>query len=563
MAVTRSNPAAPPRAFTLLEMVVSLTIVSILMLAMGSSILLVTRALPDGGAAADETTRRQAALDQLADELRYALHFTERTSTSIGFTVADRDGDGSPEHIRYAWAGAGSPLTRTYNHGSANPVIDAVAAFTLTYDTKATNETYAGPLVEKDSDDLIQYIDPPLPSLSNEHVSNSRSVGQWIQPVFADPNVELYRVTSVSFPAKQPSGLLASLLGALLGNSKIQVFAAQANGTPTGPPLASSSLANLLSTLKTWQTWQTIPLNTPKLDSSQVICLTISGDSTFLAPRSMEVGVLTSGQMPGGFLVDANDTGAWSVKDSMTMPYSLKCRVSVRQPDQSLARTHVTGVGVELTGGERGAAPLRTGVQTVAAPQDLVAYWHTDFDADPIATDSNGDNQNDWVVRSGSFSLGDLLGGLLGVSAPQVLDSRPLHDFTQPITIDARFRSADSGADTSLRINADYADGRAAPLIATLHNAGATQTLTLRNRDSDSGEALLSLHGLDDGFVELRLLIDPTRDTVHVAVNGQPVETYRYERVPLSDPTHRVVSLISEEGSEWDRVTVRAGGTPK
>ena len=52
-------------------------------------------------------------------ELNYALSFTERPVNVVEFTVADRDGDESPEFIRYAWSGTpGDPLTRQYNGGT-------------------------------------------------------------------------------------------------------------------------------------------------------------------------------------------------------------------------------------------------------------------------------------------------------------------------------------------------------------------------------------------------------------------------------------------------------------
>jgi hypothetical protein len=56
------------------------------------------------------------------------------TPTAVTFTVADRNSDGNPETIRYAWGGtAGSGLTRSYNAATAASVADNLATFSLAY----------------------------------------------------------------------------------------------------------------------------------------------------------------------------------------------------------------------------------------------------------------------------------------------------------------------------------------------------------------------------------------------------------------------------------------------
>ena len=89
------------------------------------------------------------AVGQMSTELAGALHITERTATAITFTVADRNGDGSPERIRYAWSGVvGAPLTRQYNGGGVVDVLADVQTFELGYDLKSVTEQYPGPVVE-------------------------------------------------------------------------------------------------------------------------------------------------------------------------------------------------------------------------------------------------------------------------------------------------------------------------------------------------------------------------------------------------------------------------------
>ncbi|MBM4074622.1 MAG: hypothetical protein FJ267_03150, partial [Planctomycetes bacterium] len=75
--------------------------------------------------------------DLLAD-LQRATGFTERTAKAVTFTVPDRDGNGRPETLRYAWSGtAGNPLTLQVNGGPVQNIALNVQQFALSYQTKS------------------------------------------------------------------------------------------------------------------------------------------------------------------------------------------------------------------------------------------------------------------------------------------------------------------------------------------------------------------------------------------------------------------------------------------
>lgn len=154
----RNGSPSPGRrrsaAFTLIEMIASLIIMSILMVAMGGALMMSSQAVPD----ADNRTMRiaQAAdvLDQITSELTYAIAVTEMTATAVTFTVADRDADSSPETIRYAWSGdAGDPLTRQYKGGTIVEIAQNVEEFELDYITRTetTTETKTEPTVSAEA----------------------------------------------------------------------------------------------------------------------------------------------------------------------------------------------------------------------------------------------------------------------------------------------------------------------------------------------------------------------------------------------------------------------------
>jgi len=146
-ARTRSRPGPGNRggpAFTLIEVVLTVAVVSIIMGAMVSVMLLATRGMNCGLVRDENTTEGTRAVQQITLDLSLAQAFTERTDRTVAFTVPDRDGDGQPESIRYAWSGvAGDPLTREYNGGPAVNVAENMHHFKLDYLLKTSGSSAA------------------------------------------------------------------------------------------------------------------------------------------------------------------------------------------------------------------------------------------------------------------------------------------------------------------------------------------------------------------------------------------------------------------------------------
>src|SRR5689334_20631330 len=139
-----------PRSFTLLEMVVAMAVMSILTAAIGSVILLASRALPGARGPTETTLTASAALDQLVADLRAATGITAAGATAVTFTVPDRTGDGIDDTVSYAWAGAGSPVVRTFNGDAGAQLLASAAAFALGY-SKRTVTTNQVTTVQQDT----------------------------------------------------------------------------------------------------------------------------------------------------------------------------------------------------------------------------------------------------------------------------------------------------------------------------------------------------------------------------------------------------------------------------
>jgi prepilin-type N-terminal cleavage/methylation domain-containing protein len=142
----RFRAPARCRGFTLVEMVVTVAVMSVIMLGVGSAMIIAGHAVPDAGNPAAASIAAAQVADQITTELQYATAINSYTANVIEFRVADRDGNDVPETIRYAWSGTpGDPLTRQYNSAAPVTMLDDVHEFTLAYDlTTTTTETPQG-----------------------------------------------------------------------------------------------------------------------------------------------------------------------------------------------------------------------------------------------------------------------------------------------------------------------------------------------------------------------------------------------------------------------------------
>ncbi|MCH7925855.1 MAG: prepilin-type N-terminal cleavage/methylation domain-containing protein, partial [Planctomycetes bacterium] len=115
------------RGFTLVELVAAMTVMTILMMGMGSAMIIASRAIPNDKSPMSIATESRNVLDRLTEDLLYAISVSEKAATALTFTVADRGhGAAGPETIRYAWSGTpGDPLTLEYNGASAVNLVDA------------------------------------------------------------------------------------------------------------------------------------------------------------------------------------------------------------------------------------------------------------------------------------------------------------------------------------------------------------------------------------------------------------------------------------------------------
>jgi len=125
------------RGFTVVEMVLSMAVMTVLLGGIASALVIAGRAVPGTATPASLAVDGYHAAERLATELYAAQTVTARSATSVAFTVADRDADGNPETIQYTWSGvAGDPLNRRYNGGAPGTVLDSAYQFNVGYVTQ-------------------------------------------------------------------------------------------------------------------------------------------------------------------------------------------------------------------------------------------------------------------------------------------------------------------------------------------------------------------------------------------------------------------------------------------
>lgn len=287
----------PARAFTLVEAVLSMAIAAILLVGMAAAI----RASISGADTGADTNARalaaQSAIEQLRSELATATTLTTTAPASIAFTVPDRDSDGQPETIAYAWSGTpGAPLTRTFN-GSAATCIADVRSLTI------TEVLRSAPVVTESAESTLASCEFLLPtSLVEAPVNSSSRVAVFFRITPPD-GVQSWRLTRFRVSLRRetlvvtPATVTASL------------HAANAAGLPTGSSIASRTASINLGVSNLVPAFIEFAFNTPGLSPSSGFCIVLSSPN----PTAVRATIHTSGGTYNTHLLRSTNAGAtWS-----------------------------------------------------------------------------------------------------------------------------------------------------------------------------------------------------------------------------------------------------------
>ena len=341
--------AAKRSAFTLIEMVVSLTIISIVFLSMGSVMMLAGKAAPDSAEKNTLTLEALETVQQMVDELQTAKSVINASATGIEFTVPDRDNDGTDETISYIWGGTpGAPLSRKYNNNTAVYLLPSIYEFNLTYDTLDIPQT--GPPVTSGEVELVSH--DPAQTSKVFNVTDTNWGGQCIVPLNLPADAISWSVTRVAFNARTKDGAN--------GVTKVQLRPTNTDHSPQSTVLEEHLMYE--SDLASSFTWQTFTFSSVTgLDPADALALVCEWQYDTDACE-----VEYNNNSGGGYLKTSNAGSSWNVDAGKSMVFYAYGTYDTPGPGSTTSQ--LRAVWITLTPSDDPASQARASVAALNRP---------------------------------------------------------------------------------------------------------------------------------------------------------------------------------------------------
>jgi len=496
---------------TLVELVLSMTLLAIVMASAGSAMLFAAKASPRADGPTATLIRDGGAMNRLAEDLAQAKYVLSYTTNSVKILVDDRTGDGAPDHLTYAWSGTiGDPLTYALNDGTPVNLVDAVQTFELDIELTPVVTTIPPAIAIGDEKVVSSYT---YTDGNKVDIKSDQAYGQLMTPSLALGALGFLPTRARLYVSKKSpyNGVLQAELRAAGG------------WNPTNTSYAVGTVEE--STFGFLPGWQSVPLSGASMvprGQSLAMLLTHAGGSD-------EVGVVSIDSSFGG-LIKSDGNGGWVSDGFKSMTYQLYGR-ELTQANEGfdIKRNHATAVTIALQSVADDRSPIQRRVRLLRGPELLDTFWDTRFDASPVSQDLNDDKAADWVYAGGGeLPDADLSGGAW--DAKNALAPNPSASIDGVVRIDARLRAA-VGQDAS--IQGPYVldgDDDNLPIICTLRrSAGEAQELVVYN-DAAQTTPLFTVTGLGEDWVDVHLTVLPSENTMYLKINGESYGSFYLAR---------------------------------
>ncbi len=258
-----ARTATARHALSLVEMMISLSMLTVILGASVSLILISARAMSsEASNVGSDAVVARAAADQILDDLKMATAITEQSATAITMKVPDRDGDNAEETIRYAWSGvAGAPLTRQYNARAAATLASNVTSLNFSYLAKTAGKP---PPIESANQTL--FLHNASSNLLLTDLSSTKGVAAYFKPTL-DAKAVSWKIKQVDLRTERD--LLST------GTLTVAVKYADANKKPTGAALQTATVA--IVDLLGASSYTSVAFTTPAdLDPAMGVCVTVT-----------------------------------------------------------------------------------------------------------------------------------------------------------------------------------------------------------------------------------------------------------------------------------------------
>lgn len=343
---------------SLVELIVSMAVTSLIILAMGSTLLIAGKAMPGNGQPEVALLEATQAAQSLAQDLQYAIDVNRINAHAIGFSVADRDDDEAPEWLLYQWSGtAGDPLVRQYNDGNSVTIMEDVQNFFLNYTWQEQTETTAT-TVEDGTTLLTGYANAN--SGSGFQVQDGQWCAQYIKPYLS-------------------SSALAWSLGYLnvyckcgtdtQGEFTVQIQTATAGGYPSGQVLAEQSVEE--SSLTSSYALKRFTFSgVTDLDPDQGICVVFIWDSG--SDEACYLHLDTNAWVDSSyfqFLTSTDDGASWTTPSYTCLRFYLYGTTTYSGSDIQATSRSLQNVGITLSSQNQDRAEFQTRVNLINQPE--------------------------------------------------------------------------------------------------------------------------------------------------------------------------------------------------
>jgi len=314
----RTSATRPARrGFTLVEIVTSVAISSILLLALTSVVLLASKALPSNVAATDTRDGAAGALDSMLAELATAKSISVASATNIRFTIPDRTGDGADDTIEYKWSGtSGDPLQRNFNDAGWATVSPSLSSFALVYSRRSSTSNVTT-TTQIDSGEVTLWNwsgwSGVTPTNSTTPITSSAWANQMFPVSIAQSGINRLEITRISLKLTRQS---------TSGGVGVSIF----NESGTGTGLTSGSIVGsqstvIASSLPTSAGWVDFAMSGVVFSNSTMgeLVVQVAGTSGSSNPATMSFLIAPSAQSGGPVLRWSSNTGStWQPSANLT-----------------------------------------------------------------------------------------------------------------------------------------------------------------------------------------------------------------------------------------------------
>ncbi len=344
-------------AFSLVELILSMAVMTVLMGALGSAMVIASKAVPSRASPLAAAVDAASVVDQLAGELFTTKAITARSDKMVEFQLADRNGDGMDEIVRYEWSGsAAASLSRKFNAQPAATILSDVSEFKLEYDLVANTTTTTPPPGE--SGEMVFFNVKATAYLQDNAVTDKKWIGQYFYPTLPG-NATAWRVTRVAFRARSK--------GSNKGLSRLQLQVADKSGLPSGTIVEEAELFE--NTLTSAYTDQEVKFsNAGGLVPGNGMCFIVKWVSD---TDSCEIENATNLTPPSGTVhISTNNSGVnWSQSANQSMNITVYGAYTAPGAPTTSTRNFLTGVRIRLRAGTNASSAVESKVRVLNEPE--------------------------------------------------------------------------------------------------------------------------------------------------------------------------------------------------